>query len=95
MGAQEQKHPETKGKPGHEHGQSQGKAPKGAESSITGCLSKGCKTTVARFGFCDEHYEQFKFGLIKKTGEPVSDYERKVDHYRIYRDRMIAKKKAG
>ena len=89
MGAPDHKHTETKAKTEH------AKPQKGGETTILGCTSKGCKTSVARFGFCEEHYEQFKFGLIKKTGEPVSDYERKFDHYRLYRDRMIAKKKAG
>src|SRR5579884_1956006 len=51
------------------------------------CLSWGCKTEATRFGFCGEHYEHFKFGLIKKTGEPVPDYEKKIEHYAAYRDR--------
>ena len=76
--------------PGHgEHGHGEkGAKGKGKEApSFTGCLSGGCRTTVARFGFCDEHYEQFKFGLIKKTGEPVSDYEKKFEHYRLFCER--------
>jgi hypothetical protein len=46
-----------------------------------GCHSYGCKTKAHRFNFCDEHYDWFKFGLIKKTGEPVSDFEKKFGHY--------------
>jgi hypothetical protein len=45
------------------------------------CFAVGCKTNSHRFNFCDEHYDHFKFGLIKKTGEPVSDYEKKIEHY--------------
>ena len=52
-----------------------------------GCLSWGCKTEATRFGFCGEHYDHFKFGLIKKTGEPVPDYEKKIEHYMAFRDR--------
>jgi hypothetical protein len=59
-----------------------------------GCLSPGCKTPVSRFGFCPEHYEQFKFGLIKKTGEPVSDYEKKFEHYAAFKTRKHAHKVA-
>ncbi len=47
-----------------------------------GCLSWHCKVNATRFGFCEEHYDHFKFGLIKKTGEPVSDYVKKFEHYR-------------
>lgn len=46
-----------------------------------GCASWGCKAHAKRFNFCDEHYDHFKFGLIKKTGEPVQDYEKKIEHY--------------
>jgi hypothetical protein len=49
-------------------------APTKAVPTHIGCQYKGCKVDVWRFGFCPEHFEQFKFGLIKKTGEPVLDY---------------------
>jgi len=55
-----------------------------ADSWAEACAFPGCKTKVKRFGFCAEHYEQFKFGLIKKTGEPVPDYEKKFEHYQAY-----------
>jgi hypothetical protein len=55
-----------------------------------GCLSYGCKASAKRFNFCDEHYEHFKFGLIKKTGEPVPDYEKKFGHYKAW----VAKRNA-
>ncbi|MBI2605656.1 MAG: hypothetical protein HYW49_06200 [Deltaproteobacteria bacterium] len=46
-----------------------------------GCAAWGCKSEPKRYSFCDEHFNQYKFGLIKKTGEPVSDYEKKFEHY--------------
>lgn len=46
-----------------------------------GCQAQGCKGKDTRFSFCDEHFKQFKFGLIKKNGEPVSDFEKKFEHY--------------
>lgn len=58
------------------------------------CHSWGCKHKAHRFNFCDEHYEHFKFGLIKKTGEPVSDYEKKFGHYQAYLARQKASKVA-
>lgn len=63
----------------------------GYEPLPGGCLSPGCKTPAKRFSFCDEHFDQFKFGLIKKTGEPVPDYEKKYEHYMAF----VAKKKAS
>jgi hypothetical protein len=52
-----------------------------------GCLSWGCKHEAQRFGFCPEHYEHYKFGLVKKTGEPVPDYDKKYEHYLAYQAR--------
>jgi hypothetical protein len=55
--------------------------PKGQPLGKVGCLAQGCKGKEARFNFCDEHFRQFKFGLITKMGEPVLDYEKKFEHY--------------
>lgn len=66
----------------------------GAETQTTGksiCGAEGCKHSDARFGFCSEHYEQFKFGLIKKDGKAVSDFEKKLGHYEAYRRRVAQK----
>ena len=49
-----------------------------------GCHAWGCKDSSTRFNFCDEHFDHFKFGLIKKTGERVSDYEKKIEHYQAH-----------
>ena len=57
------------------------KGAKGHTPMPDGCHCWGCKTKADRFNFCSEHYDHFKFGLIKKTGEPVSDYEKKFEHY--------------
>lgn len=52
-----------------------------------GCHSWGCKAQAQRFNFCDEHYDHFKFGLIKKNGEPVADYEKKIEHYLAWKNK--------
>jgi hypothetical protein len=57
------------------------KSAKGHTPMPDGCHSWGCKAKAHRFNFCDEHYDHFKFGLIRKTGEPVSDYDKKYEHY--------------
>ena len=58
------------------------------------CASWSCKAKSTRFNFCDEHYDHFKFGLIKKTGEPVSDYEKKIEHYTAYKAKQRAPRAA-
>jgi len=50
-----------------------------------GCQSWHCKAHATRFSFCEEHYEHFKFGLIKKNGEQVSDYEKKIEHFKTWK----------
>jgi hypothetical protein len=59
------------------------------------CHSGGCKHPANRMEFCSEHYDQFKFGLIKKTGEPVPDYEKKLEHYTAYKNRTVTARKAA
>ncbi|OFZ82916.1 MAG: hypothetical protein A2583_16710 [Bdellovibrionales bacterium RIFOXYD1_FULL_53_11] len=71
-----------------------GKEPGSGNIVAEGCTHKGCKTKPARFGFCPEHYEQFKFGLIKKTGEPVPDYDKKFEQYAAYKARRGVQKAA-
>lgn len=51
------------------------------------CGVNGCKSKVASFGFCSEHFEQYKFGLINKKGQNVPDYEKKFEHYVAYRQK--------
>ncbi len=67
---------------------------KEAAASMGHCTAKACKSSEARFGFCDEHFEQFKFGLIKKSGEFVPDYDKKFEHYQAYKTRRSAHKVA-
>jgi len=63
----------------------------GHNPGIDGCHAWGCKAHFKRFNFCDEHYDHFKFGLIKKTGEPVPDFEKKIGHYQD----MVARKRSA
>lgn len=77
-----------------------GKTEKGKSASAPAaiaaekCTAYGCKANAHRFSFCDEHYDHFKFGLIKKTGEPVSDYEKKYGHYVAWKEAQTARKVA-
>jgi hypothetical protein len=42
------------------------------------------KGAQEKLGFTEEQYEHFKFGLIKRNGERVPDYEKKLAHYEAY-----------
>lgn len=55
------------------------------------CTAQGCKSKESRFSFCSEHYEQFKFGLIKKDGAPCADYDKKFDQYQAYKTTLLKK----
>ncbi len=70
-----------------EHGHRVAPPPKksAGPAVVDGCLASECRTKAQRFGFCPEHFEQFKFGLIKKSGEAVPDYEKKFEHYQKFR----------
>lgn len=91
----EVKKDEQKQSPAQTHAaKPEGKGAKGPTAVPGGCLSWGCKKESTRFSFCNEHYDHFKFGLIKKTGEPVSDYEKKFEHYQAYVAKRGAQKVA-
>lgn len=51
------------------------------EASAVQCKKPGCKHNPSKFGFCTSHFDQFKFGLINKNGEPCMDYDKKLDQY--------------
>jgi hypothetical protein len=68
------------------------KQTKTVEAAVSGpngvmekCVCTGCKASASRFSFCTEHFDHFKFGLIKKTGERVSDYEKKLGHFEAFK----------
>ena len=61
------------------------------ETKIDRCTSEECKKSEWKFGFCEDHYDQFKFGLVKKDGKKVSDYEKKLGHYQAYKAKVARK----
>ncbi len=60
-----------------------------------GCACWGCKKPEQQFSFCHEHYDHFKFGLIKKSGEPVSDYEKKFEHFQAWKAKQKSAQKVA
>ena len=52
-----------------------------SESTAIHCRVKGCKHSPSKFDFCAEHFDQFKFGLVNKHGEPCMDFDKKSEQY--------------
>ena len=46
---------------------------------------KACKHEISKFGFCKNHFEEFKFGLINKHGDEVLDHEKKLDQFKTWK----------
>ena len=57
----------------------------------TGCTASGCRKQPDQFGFCAEHFDHFKFGLITRKGKKVPDYEKKFDQYMAATRRAVKK----
>ncbi len=51
------------------------------DENLGECLEKTCREKATRLTFCPEHFDQFKFGCIKRNGLRPTDYEKKMDHY--------------
>lgn len=45
------------------------------------CCTEGCKKKIDKAGFCSEHFDWFKAGLITREGVKASDFEKKYYHY--------------
>ncbi|MBN21577.1 MAG: hypothetical protein CL678_09855 [Bdellovibrionaceae bacterium] len=71
----------------------EGKAPAGPQSmGPVSCVADGCSAKIKKFGFCKEHYQQFKFGLVTREGHKAADYDKKLEHYlRHYGDEGLRK----
>lgn len=47
----------------------------------TNCVVDKCGKKAERMGFCKEHFDWFKEGLINKKGERPSDFDKKYQAY--------------
>lgn len=47
----------------------------------TKCCAEDCKKKPDRAGFCAEHFDWFKAGLITKEGAKALDFEKKYYAY--------------
>ena len=70
------------------------KKPQSAAPSVSHCGAQDCKQKESRFGFCSEHFDQYKFGLITKKGAKVPDYDKKFKHWEAFQAKQSARKAA-
>ena len=54
------------------------------------CLAEDCKSTPARAGFCNMHYEWFKFGLITVDGYHAKDFDKKYQDFLRHKTKVAA-----
>lgn len=47
----------------------------------TKCKAENCKAKPTKAGFCNEHYDWFKEGLITAEGQPAKDFDKKYQHF--------------
>lgn len=47
----------------------------------TKCMAEDCKHKPSKAGFCAEHFDWFKAGLITKSGMKAMDFDKKHYHY--------------
>jgi len=73
---------------------SSGGSGRGGAGAKVGCQADTCKSPDTRASFCEEHFRQYKFGLITKNGKQVSDYERKLEHYQNWLKSQVELKRA-
>lgn len=56
----------------------------------TKCSAEDCKKKPSKAGFCDEHFEWFKAGLITKEGAKAADFDKKHYHWELSRQKKAA-----
>lgn len=54
------------------------------------CMGEDCKQKPSRAGFCAQHFEWFKLGLITKMGAKAPDFDKKFHHYEATRSKKVA-----
>lgn len=45
------------------------------------CCGEGCKKKAEKAGFCAEHFDWFKAGLITREGVKAADFDKKYYQY--------------
>ena len=58
-----------------------GGAPSNVVQMPSACCVDKCGKKIERMNFCTEHYAWFKEGLVSKTGQRPSDFDKKYQAY--------------
>jgi hypothetical protein len=45
------------------------------------CTAEDCKKKPSKAGFCDEHYQWFKEGLLTIDGHKAKDFDKKYQQF--------------
>lgn len=61
------------------------------DASLGICLDSECKMKHERLDFCAEHFEHFKFGVIRRDGTRPIDFSKKLSHYKRHLDKGVKK----
>jgi hypothetical protein len=51
------------------------------------CKAEGCKDKAEQMGFCKEHHDWFKWGMLTKEGKKPIDFDKK---YQAFQKRKAA-----
>jgi hypothetical protein len=54
------------------------------------CVAEDCKKKSERAGFCGEHFDWFKAGLVGRDGHKASDFDKKFYHYEAAKRKKVA-----
>ncbi len=67
------------------------KSKKDNVSTLPGmCICDGCKEKSQKAGFCMEHFDWFKEGLVTKEGRRPTDFSKKHFDYQRRRQNKVA-----
>lgn len=70
------------------HQKPAGGAPTGGGDNVVvldKCKAPDCKSKSAQMGFCKEHFDWFKFGLLTKEGKKPIDFDKKMIAYQKHK----------
>lgn len=62
-------------------GQTQGQPSGNVAQLPTSCVADGCKKKSEKLGFCAEHYDWFKWGLLTREGKKPVDFDKKYQAF--------------
>jgi hypothetical protein len=56
----------------------------------TKCTAHDCKAKPVRAGWCNEHFDWFKMGLVTKEGQKAPDFDKKWHAWEASKKKKVA-----